>query len=124
MTSSKSAARNSRYPLGNTDALKTFILVECPFTEPHHTVREGDTLQTLNRTYLSAYIKTTYKMTFREWITGLRLEYAKNILKEHPEINIQKLAESSGFLSRSNFIKSFTEKEGCTPGKWKKANLE
>ncbi|WP_416997019.1 hypothetical protein, partial [Alistipes putredinis] len=26
---------------------KTFILVECPFTEPHHTVREGDTLQTL-----------------------------------------------------------------------------
>ena len=47
MTSSKSAARNSRYPLGNTDALKTFILVECPFTEPHHTVREGDTLQTL-----------------------------------------------------------------------------
>lgn len=124
MTSSKSAARNSRYPLGNTDALKTFILVECPFTEPHHTVREGDTLQCQNRTYLSAYIKTTYKMTFREWITGLRLEYAKNILKEHPEINIQKLAESSGFLSRSNFIKSFTEKEGCTPGKWKKANLE
>mgnify|MGYP006955890490 CR=1 FL=1 len=48
MTSSKSAARNSRYPLGNTDALKTFILVECPFTEPHHTVREGDTLQPLN----------------------------------------------------------------------------
>lgn len=124
MTSSKSAARNSRYPLGNTDALKTFILVECPFTEPHHTVREGDTLHPSNRTYLSAYIKTTYKMTFREWITGLRLEYAKNILKEHPEINIQKLAESSGFLSRSNFIKAFTEKEGCTPGKWKKANLE
>ena len=28
---------------------------------------------------------------------------------------LQKLAESSGFLSRSNFIKSFTEKEGCTP---------
>ena len=74
--------------------------------------------------YLSAYIKTTYKMTFREWITGLRLEYAKNMLKEHPEINIQKLAESSGFLSRSNFIKLFSEKEGCTPAKWKKANRE
>lgn len=44
----------------------------------------------------------------------------ENILKEHPEINIQKLAESSGFLSRSNFIKLFTEKEGCTPAKWKK----
>ena len=88
------------------------------------TIKELSEILHTNRTYLSAYIKTTYKMTFREWITSLRLEYAKNILKEHPEINIQKLAESSGFLSRSNFIKSFTEKEGCTPGKWKKANLE
>ena len=88
------------------------------------TIKELSKILYTNRTYLSAYIKTTYKMTFREWITGLRLEYAKNILKEHPKINIQKLAESSGFLSRSNFIKSFTEKEGCTPAKWKKANLE
>ena len=88
------------------------------------TIKELSEILYTNRTYLSAYIKTTYKMTFREWITGLRLEYAKNILKEHPEINIQKLAESSGFLSRSNFIKLFTEKEGCTPAKWKKANLK
>ena len=88
------------------------------------TIKELSEILHTNRTYLSAYIKTTYKMTFREWITSLRLEYAKNILKEHPEINIQKLAESSGFLSRSNFIKLFTEKEGCTPAKWKKANLK
>lgn len=93
-------------------------------------VQQGLTIKKLseilytNRTYLSAYIKTTYKMTFREWITSLRLEYAKNILKEHPEINIQKLAESSGFLSQSNFIKLFSEKEGCTPAKWKKSNRE
>lgn len=88
------------------------------------TIKELSEILHTNRTYLSAYIKTTYKMTFREWITGLRLEYAKNMLKEHPEINIQKLTESSGFLSRSNFIKLFSEKEGCTPAKWKKANRE
>ena len=88
------------------------------------TIKELSEILYTNRTYLSAYIKTAYKMTFREWITSLRLEYAKNILKKHPEINIQKLAESSGFLSRSNFIKLFSEKEGCTPAKWKKANRE
>ena len=88
------------------------------------TIKELSKILYTNRTYLSAYIKTTYKMTFREWITGLRLEYAKNILKEHPEINIQKLAELSGFLSQSNFIKLFSEKEGCTPTKWKKSNRE
>lgn len=88
------------------------------------TIKELSEILYTNRTYLSAYIKTTYKMTFREWITSLRLEYTKNILKEHPEINIQKLAESSGFLSQSNFIKLFSEKEGCTPAKWKKSNRE
>ena len=88
------------------------------------TIKELSEILYTNRTYLSAYIKTMYKMTFREWITSLRLEYAKNILKEHPEINIQKLAESSGFLSQSNFIKLFSEKEGCTPAKWKKSNRE
>lgn len=88
------------------------------------TIKELSKILYTNRTYLSAYIKTTYQMTFREWITSLRLEYAKNILKEHPEINIQKLAESSGFLSQSNFIKLFSEKEGCTPAKWKKSNRE
>lgn len=88
------------------------------------TIKELSKILYTNRTYLSAYIKTTYRMTFREWITGLRLEYAKNILKEHPEINIQKLAELSGFLSQSNFIKLFSEKEGCTPAKWKKSNRE
>ena len=88
------------------------------------TIKELSEILYTNRTYLSAYIKTTYKMTFREWITSLRLEYAKNILKKHPEINIQKLAESSGFLSQSNFIKLFSEKEGCTPAKWKKSNRE
>ena len=88
------------------------------------TIKELSEILYTNRTYLSAYIKTTYKMTFREWITSLRLEYAKNILKEHPKINIQKLAESSGFLSQSNFIKLFSEREGCTPAKWKKSNRE
>lgn len=69
MTSSKSAARNSRYPLGNTDALKTFILVECPFTEPHHTVREGDTLQTLTNTEYSLSEKIIINQKAASYVT-------------------------------------------------------
>lgn len=52
--------------------------------------------------------------------TGIR----QKLLKGHPEMSVQKLAESSGFLSRSYFIKSFTKKEGYTPAKWRKANME
>lgn len=97
-----------------------------PWLENKSYTQSGFTIQDMaktlgtNRTYLNAYIKDKYHATFCEWITGLRLEYAKTMLKEHPEMSIQKIAESSGFLSRSYFIKSFTEKEGCTPAKWRK----
>ena len=90
------------------------------YTQPGFTIQDMAKALGTNRTYLNAYIKDKYHATFCEWITGLRLEYAKNMLKEHPEMSIQKIAESSGFLSRSYFIKSFTEKEGCTPAKWRK----
>ena len=98
-----------------------------PWLENKSYTQSGFTIQDMaktlgtNRTYLNAYIKDKYHATFCEWITGLRLEYAKTMLKEHPEMSIQKIAESSGFLSRSYFIKSFTEKEGCTPAKWRKS---
>ena len=90
------------------------------YTQSGLTIQDMANMLDTNRTYLNAYIKEKYHVSFCEWITGLRLEYAKYMLKEHPEMSIQKIAESSGFLSRSYFIKSFTEKEGCTPAKWRK----
>ncbi|WP_300814386.1 helix-turn-helix transcriptional regulator [uncultured Bacteroides sp.] len=89
-------------------------------------VQSGFTIQDLtktihtNRTYLNTYIRDTYHVSFCDWITGLRLEHAQALMKEHPELNIQKIAEASGFLSQSYFIKIFSEKVGCTPAKWRK----
>lgn len=39
-----------------------------------------------------------------------------------PEKTIAEIAEISGFLSMSHFTKTFKEKEGCSPAKWKKTN--
>lgn len=73
-----------------------------------------------NRTYLSAYINSTYNTTFRSWITSLRLEYAKQQLIESPEQKLSEIAEKSGFITLSTFMKIFKEKEGCTPAQWRK----
>lgn len=75
-----------------------------------------------NRTYLSVYIKQTYQMSFREWIAGHRIEYAKKRLLDNPKMTIAEASEASGFLSLSYFTKIFTEKEGTSPAKWRKAN--
>ena len=94
------------------------------YTHPGLTIEElAKTLGT-NCTYLSSYIKHTYHLSFREWITGLRLEYARRMLTEHPEQTVSEISEASGFLSLSYFTKIFSEKENCSPARWRKMPLE
>ena len=91
------------------------------YTKPGLTLEElADILET-NRTYLSSCIRTTYGVSFREWITALRIEYAKRMLQEHPEYTVAAVSESSGFVSLSYFTRLFRDKEGQTPGKWMKS---
>ena len=94
------------------------------YIRPGLTIKElSDKLQT-NRTYLSGYIKTKYDMSFRDWITGLRIEYAKRLLAQNPRLTVADISEKSGFLSPSHFIKMFKENAGCTPVKWKKTEAK
>ena len=87
--------------------------------------RSGITLNDLsaalgtNRTYLSQYIKSVYGMTFRDWISDLRIEYAKRLMLQQPQFRVVDISESSGFLSLSHFTHTFTSKEGCSPSKWR-----
>ena len=89
-------------------------------------IRPGLTLKVLsdilhtNRTYLSEYIKTTYNMSFRDWIVGLRIEYAKRLLTQFQALTVVDISEKSGFQSPSHFIRLFKENVGCTPVKWRK----
>ena len=60
-------------------------------------------------------------MSFRDWITGLRMEYAKREMMRHPEWTIDEISKASGFLSSSHFMATFKEKEGHSPAKWRKS---
>ena len=72
-----------------------------------------------NRTYLSEYINHIFGVTFREWISDLRIEYAKRLMKQQPQMKMQEISEASGFLSLSHFTRTFSAKEGCSPAKWR-----
>lgn len=91
------------------------------FTQPGLTIEELAEMLGTNRTYLADYIKTSYHISFREWITMLRLEYAKRMLIKHPEQTVSWISEASGFLSQSHFTRIFTEKEACSPARWRKS---
>lgn len=72
-----------------------------------------------NRTYLSDYIKNVYHVSFRDWITDLRIDYAKSLMKSQPNLMILEVSEASGFVSKSHFTRTFKAKEGCTPSQWR-----
>lgn len=93
------------------------------YTKPGLNIEELAVALGTNRTYLSSYIKSVYRMSFREWIGGHRIEYSKRLLLENPKMTIAEVSEASGFLSLSYFIKMFTGKEKMSPSKWRKANF-
>ena len=64
------------------------------------TLKELSDILKTNRTYLSSYIKLVYQLSFREWISSLRLEYAKTMLKECPELTIAENCRKSQVFSR------------------------
>lgn len=81
--------------------------------------RLADKLHT-NRTYLSKYINCTYKTTFRNWISDMRIEHAKECMAVSSERILTEISEKSGFTSLSHFTKTFKDKEGISPAKWQK----
>lgn len=74
-----------------------------------------------NRTYISSFINRRYGITFREWINGMRLEYAKELMGKNSDMPVGEVARRAGYLSMSYFSKTFKEAEGVSPGKWNDA---
>lgn len=106
-----------------TQSLDEWLKTE-QYTNPELTIEEVARAIDTNRTYLSGYIKENYQSTFREWVTALRIEYAKQVLANKPDITITTISKTAGFRSQSYFSKIFAEKEGCPPAKWRKEQTE
>ncbi|MFR9621129.1 MAG: AraC family transcriptional regulator [Rikenellaceae bacterium] len=76
-----------------------------------------------NRTYLSNYINTKYKCSFRDWITILRLSMAKRLFESNPDISITDMSYRVGFASPTSFSRAFARIEGVTPHRWRELNV-
>jgi len=71
---------------------------------------------------LHLYFATKVGVDFKTWRTGLRIEEAKRLLLENPEMSTNIIAELSGFSDRSNFHRQFTKIVGCSPKQWRETN--
>ncbi|WP_234367669.1 helix-turn-helix domain-containing protein [Parabacteroides pacaensis] len=68
--------------------------------------------------FLRWYFSTQMPQDFRSWRAGLRIEYAKELLAENPDISMNTLAREVGFSTRSNFYGHFKRITGKTPAEY------
>lgn len=79
-----------------------------------------------NRTYVSKVVNEELKTNFSDLINQYRIEHAKKLLKGHESktLGLSQIGELSGFKSDSSFYRIFKEKEGISPGDFRKKNYE
>lgn len=69
--------------------------------------------------HLSRYFKHQMGTGVLEYIHQSRVELAKDMLKNSPEVKIRDVAVKSGFCNITTFIRVFKKYEGMTPGQYR-----
>lgn len=72
----------------------------------------------VSESYLSRGYKQKYGVTIARDISECRVQAAKRLL-ERTELNMNQIAEQTGFSSSNVFIKVFKQHEGITPGQYR-----
>lgn len=73
----------------------------------------------INKNELSQFFSQCQNTTFRIWLSEIRFNAAKKMMKEFPDYNNDIISAECGFSSRSYLYRIFKEKEGCTPVEWR-----
>ena len=81
----------------------------------------ADDLRT-TKDMLHLYFTTRMGVDFRTWRTRLRIEDAKVLLLEKPNVSINVIGEMAGFSDRANFYRQFVRIVGCSPKEWRESN--
>ena len=72
----------------------------------------------LTPNYLSTLFKKRLGVKFTDYLTGLRLDKAKKLLRT-TRCPVRQIAGEVGYYSQSYFTKLFIDKVGCTPAEYR-----
>lgn len=101
------------------DSFKRYMIKERGYLNPSLTIEEIARVLNTNRTYVSKLVNLYFGMSFRDYLSSLRMDYAKQLMKDEPDASLDYIAVKSGFQSSTQFIRKFREVEGITPTVWK-----
>ena len=102
--------------------LEQWMEAEKPYLNPEFRLQDMRQVLPLNRTYLSQFINAEYNCSFYQFVTSYRVEEAKRLMQEQPDMKMQDIAEHCGFSSPTVFARVFARETGMTPREWSTQN--
>jgi two-component system response regulator YesN len=72
--------------------------------------------------YLSQLFKESTGQNFSDFLIGLRIEYAKKLLRES-EVSVQSISEIVGYANTTSFIRVFKKLVGVAPGQYRESQI-
>lgn len=105
------------------DELKRIMEEKKLYLNPRLTISDVANAIGTNRTYLSSYFNNELETTFYDYINNLRIERtSKQLLSAYPQtMNMDEIAERSGFNSTSTFRRAFLKNTGLPPLQYRKS---
>ena len=76
----------------------------------------------INSRYVSDCVKAVRGCSLTQFVNEYRVEHAKRLLLERPEMKISTVAIESGFTNDKAMTRYFKEQTGMTPTEWKSDN--
>ena len=98
--------------------LVAWLEKEKPYLNPDFQLTDLRQVLPMNRTYLSQFINAEYGCSFYHWVNGLRIEEAKRLMTEHPEMTMEDVSARCGFSSVRSFYRAFSRETGLAPKEW------
>lgn len=83
-------------------AISEVVVEQQAFLDPHLTIQDVADRAGYNRTYIAGLFKTELGGFFN-FINTLRLDYADQYKKEHPDATLSEVISESGFASRTTY---------------------
>lgn len=88
------------------------------FTTEDLTREELARAMMMNHTYLTKMLKQTTGKSFYEYINGLRMDYATQLLRD-PDFPLDAIPMEVGYRHRSTYYRVFADTYGCTPTEYR-----
>ena len=105
-------------------ALTLWMSETKPYLNPEFQLTDLRAVLPMNRTYLSRFVRDEFGCTFYQFVNRYRIEEAKRLMTEQPELKMADVATQSGFSSQSVFAQTFSRETGMSPRDWRSEGMK